>query len=267
MRLGIDLDLTLRRLILVAIVMGMASGCAAPGRFLRGYAEADPSELEMLDVGGPYQHASADARGQVRFAFDGFGSLSTDGLRRSAIPWKLLVATLALDEHERLGTPLTKDAGYAVLERHGFLTPRSIANWEGPQPRLERPLGVRVGVGASRLPGRGARDRWLRMPHVSRWPPVRRGRKSHRGSVAGCPERLHGSDRSGDRRHGGARSPPWTIGMRCSLRSRSFTPDVSPREVAVMRRHVLPGVAELIQDARRRNGGPSPRSSTAARGS
>jgi mono/diheme cytochrome c family protein len=135
----------------VALVLA-TSACALPGRFIRGFAEAAPAETELLETGGAYQHAPAHLRGQVRFAFDAFGSLSTDALNGSAIPWKLLVAALALDRHELLGEPLTLASGYASFQEHGFLRPARIANWDGPQPELRRPLGVVAGVARRGLP-------------------------------------------------------------------------------------------------------------------
>jgi hypothetical protein len=144
--------LGLRRLALALALLLTTSACALPGRFMRGYAEAEPAETQLLEDGGAYHEAPPHLRGQVRFAFDAFGSLSTDALKQSAIPWKLLVAALALDRHERGGDPLTLTTGYATFQEHGFLRPRRIANWEGPQPELRRPLGVVAGTARRGLP-------------------------------------------------------------------------------------------------------------------
>ena len=99
--------ITSRNALILLALTTLTTACAAPGRLMRGYAEADATEMELLETGAPFGEAPAYLRGQVRFAFDGFGSLSTDGLKRTAIPWKVLVAALALDRHERSGAPLS----------------------------------------------------------------------------------------------------------------------------------------------------------------
>ncbi|MEM7480384.1 MAG: cytochrome c [Acidobacteriota bacterium] len=63
------------------------------------------------------------------------------------MPWKVMVAALALGEDE-----VSRQAAFARLESFGFLRPRRIANWPGPQPELDRPLGIVAGDVTRSLP-------------------------------------------------------------------------------------------------------------------
>jgi mono/diheme cytochrome c family protein len=126
-------------------LVGAMSGCGWPGRALRGYARAEANGVAALDRGGAFEHAPPELRGQVRFVFDDFGSLNTDELDTYAVPWKLATASLVRSRHDSTGAPVSDGTLRAVLAEYGLLTPRRIANWTGPQPRLDRPLGVVVG--------------------------------------------------------------------------------------------------------------------------
>jgi hypothetical protein len=226
--------------VVLALAASMAA-CAAPGRMMRGYAEAEPSELELLDEGGPYANAPGHLKGQVRFAFDGFGSLSTDGLKRGALPWKLLMATLALDRHERTGAPVSTSTAFVVMSEHGFLTPTRIVNWEGAQPRLDRPLGIVSGLAHRGFPsveleiaafgcatchagplhgpdGLPTGDAWLGIPNASM-------------DLSGFGRSIAASLQ---------RQLPRPEALLEAVQT--MYPEVSDRELSIMRRHVLPGV-------------------------
>lgn len=227
------------------VLLVTASGCATPGRLLRGYAEAEPSEMELLEPGGAFGDAPAHIQGQVRFAFDGFGTLSTDALKRSALPFKLVVAAAALDRQDTHGDPLTLNTAYKVFGESGFLRPRRIANWEGPQPRMERPLGVVSGIAKRGFPsveleiaalgcstchagalygadGRPTGDAWLGLPNTSM--------------------DLSGLDRT------------LSLAIERQLPRRDallaavveIFPSVSDDELSVLRDHVIPGALERL---------------------
>jgi mono/diheme cytochrome c family protein len=143
--------MTLPRLFGAVVVLATATtACAAPGRLLRGYAEAEPDGMELLE--GPYAHAPDSIRGQVRFVFDDFGSLTTDGLRTYGIPWTLAAAAVVLDRERHQGAPRTVETLNRALEEYGFLRPTEIANWVGPQPDLDRPLGLLAGTARRGFP-------------------------------------------------------------------------------------------------------------------
>ncbi len=89
----------------VTIVLTMTlSGCHLPGRFTRGYAEAEPTGMDLLSEEGPFATAPAEVRGQVRFLFDDFGSLNTDNRHRYGSPWKVVGAAMVRDRHLTEGT-------------------------------------------------------------------------------------------------------------------------------------------------------------------
>jgi mono/diheme cytochrome c family protein len=133
------------RATLVAVAVA-TSGCSWPSRALRGYAQAEADGLAALEEGGAFMNAPRRLQGQVRFVFDDFGSLNTDELEMYAIPWKLAVAALVRARHDSTGAALSESTLRAVMAEYGFLRPRRIANWEGPQPHLARPLGIVSGV-------------------------------------------------------------------------------------------------------------------------
>jgi mono/diheme cytochrome c family protein len=140
------------RPVIIAVLIG-ASACSLPGRFMRGYATAEASGTDVLDRGGIMEEATEPHRGQVRFVFDDFGSLTTDELESYAIPWKLAATSLALGREEAGRGELSQSRMRAVLREYGFLTPTRIANWAGPQPHLDRPLGLVGGTARRGFPG------------------------------------------------------------------------------------------------------------------
>ncbi len=150
------MGIRLRRSRWGAVLVGVAvtaSGCSWPGRALRGYAQAEADGLASLDEGGAFANAPRRLQGQVRFVFDDFGSLNTDELETYAIPWKLATAALVRVRHDSIGASVSESTLRAVMTEYGFLSPRRIANWEGPQPHLARPLGIVSGVAHRGFPG------------------------------------------------------------------------------------------------------------------
>ena len=142
-----------RFLLFGVLVVPVVSGCNLPGRALRGYAAADADGLEALEEGGAFENAPRRLHGQVRFLFDDFGSLNTDELDTYAIPWKLTAAALVRARHESRGDPVSVETLRAAMAEFGFVSPQRIANWEGPQPRLDRPMGIVSGSARRGFPG------------------------------------------------------------------------------------------------------------------
>lgn len=149
---GPELKRLVRSACFLPLVLLSLSACAWPGRLARGYAEAEPQGLELIEEGGAWASAPAAIHGQVRFLFDDFGSLTTDGLQTYAIPWKLAAAALVRSRHESEGAPLSLATLRIALAEYGFITPRRIMNWEGAQPRLEYPMGLVSGVARRGFP-------------------------------------------------------------------------------------------------------------------
>ncbi|MGD2046301.1 MAG: hypothetical protein PVJ80_14035 [Gemmatimonadota bacterium] len=143
----------LRTSTVASLVLTMTTtACSWPGRALRGYASADANGLASLDEGGAFHNAPASMKGQVRFLFEDFGSLDTDELETYAIPWKLASSALVRARHERTGEPIGAGAVEAAMAEYGFIAPRRIANWQGPQPRLDKPMGIVSGVASRGFP-------------------------------------------------------------------------------------------------------------------
>ena len=161
-----------RALIITALVTTLA-GCYLPGRFKRGYAEADSQGMELLDEGMAFAGAPSELRGQVRFLFDDFGSLNTDNLHRYGSPWKLVGAALVRERHLREGAPISRRTFDEVFADYGFIQPTSVANWTGPQPRFDRPMGMLSGPAKRGFPGRRDRGRQLGLRDVPCRPPLR----------------------------------------------------------------------------------------------
>ena len=87
------------------MVLVSLAGCYLPGRFMRGYAEAEPEGMKLLSADRAYANAPPSVRGQVRFLFDDFGSLNTDNLDRYGQPWKMVGAAIVRDRHRTEGAP------------------------------------------------------------------------------------------------------------------------------------------------------------------
>jgi len=127
------------------LVAGASVGC-----FLSTYMEAPSAEL------APRLAASSTTveRGASRFAFGDMRGLSTETLETNAIPWKLLMAALAIARADSTHEPLRPGMLRDILQPYGFVVADSIANWPGPgpSPRLTRPAGVITGELHRRLP-------------------------------------------------------------------------------------------------------------------
>jgi cytochrome c553 len=123
---------------------------ASAGCFLSTYTEAPSAEL------GPRLATSSTAieRGASLFAFGDMHGLSTETLETNAIPWKLLMAALAMARADSTHEPLRPEMLRDILQPYGFITADSIANWPGPgaSPHLTKPAGVITGELRRRVP-------------------------------------------------------------------------------------------------------------------
>lgn len=232
-------------------------GCSLPGRMLRGYAEGDPEGMELLEEGSVYAHAPSHVQGQVRFVFDDFGSLTTDGLETYGIPWKLAAAAVVWERHRRRGAPLSRRTLDRALEEHGFIRPRRIANWKGPQPRLDRPLGIVAGTARRGFPsveieianlgcatchagplygadGRPTGDAWLGIPNASI-------------ELSGYGNEVFAALRVGLER------PDSLLEVVTAL-----FPEASPGELSTLKAHLIPRAREQLAERAERYGGLLP---------
>ena len=122
----------LSRLLLLATLL--LCGCSGKGR---SAAMLEAEEMEL----------SPAAMGMVRFALDDFGGLSSATLETNALPYRLVVAALVLEEEARTGAPMQRTDLPRIFRRHGFLYPDRIANWRGAaRPASDAPLGLVTGM-------------------------------------------------------------------------------------------------------------------------
>ena len=137
-----------RFIIAVLLILAVATGLALrPGG--TDFAATAP------EFGPALAQAETEAdRGVATFAFGDWGALSSDTLRTSAAPWKLVNAAMALQAAEgdvarAAGTDIA-----ALYRRFGFHSPEGIGNWPAhmPVPDMQSPLGLSVGTGGTVWP-------------------------------------------------------------------------------------------------------------------
>lgn len=125
--------------------LGLAVVWSGPGRI--------SARTEGLDTA--LAQASSDAeRGLLLFATGDWGGLSSDTLRTSGQPWKLVNAALALDASSG-DVALAANVDLAALYRGwGFLSPRHVGNWpDGLAPlQTATPLGLNAGLASRAVP-------------------------------------------------------------------------------------------------------------------
>lgn len=129
-----------KRWLFLGCVLVLAAAAFSDPRALEGRSERLVAlELALL--------APAE-RGAAQLAFGDWGALRSDA--GHAVPWKLQVAALALQES---AGDLDRFNLATTLQSFGFLSPGSIANWpEGlPEPDLTVPLGHVLGLAQGRL--------------------------------------------------------------------------------------------------------------------
>lgn len=126
------------RLVLLAlVVLPMFAAC----NFLRGYATGRSEALSILE-----QQAVPDLA-QFRFLYDDLNALNTDTLETNALPWKIVVAALLLDQGITADPVKDRGAINRILQQYGFLIPQSVGNWNpaNPNPTFEKPMGLVTG--------------------------------------------------------------------------------------------------------------------------
>lgn len=131
---------------LVVLFGVMLSGCNT----LRGYASGQAESMNDIELHG----VSPQQRGALRFVFDDLNGLNTDTLETNAMPWKIAVAALMLDEERIRATRLDMSVFPEILQKYGFLVPDKIGNWIGDVrvPVMTKPLGVITGRIERRVP-------------------------------------------------------------------------------------------------------------------
>lgn len=223
-------------LLLASLVAG---GCQSARDFARGHVGARSEAVEHLPD-------DAVARGALLFAFGDYGGLDTDAMETVATPWRLTSAALVLAQSPE---DVSQAALRRILARYGFLQPASLENWPGgasEAPSAGPALGVLTATGRRSLPplelqignlgcaachagpvydaqGRADPDRaWLGAPNPSL-------------NLEAYTQALYAALKQG------VRTPDRLIAT-----ARALYPDMTDREIATLRDHVLPRVRSRL---------------------
>ena len=131
---------------LVAIALGCV-GCGANDA-LHGRIRASSSDLA---VARGSDSVTREQLGMLRLMFDDLGGLRMDA---SALPWKVMVAAMAIDRSSATHTPVSMNEVRAAFTEFGFLFPDSVANAPMHSPsRIDgHPVGIVTGFANYRLP-------------------------------------------------------------------------------------------------------------------
>jgi mono/diheme cytochrome c family protein len=131
-------------------LIALALCCAACGTndALHGRIRASSSDLALARGTEPL---TREQMGMLRLMFDDLGGLRIDG---SALPWKVMVAAMAIDRSSTRHTPVSADEVKAAFTEFGFLFPDSVANapMHTPARVSGHPIGIVTGFADYRLP-------------------------------------------------------------------------------------------------------------------
>ncbi len=131
-------------LLLVMFATTLLSGCA----FFSGFAGGRSDMMVRLEQ-APMDEITL---GKARFVYEDFGHLSTDTLRTTAVPWKLVSAALVLQAMDQSGAPPTQETLRRLLEEYGLIYPDTILNWLEAPTQADVPLGFVTGRVSRPLP-------------------------------------------------------------------------------------------------------------------
>jgi hypothetical protein len=129
------------------VVLAIAASFLRPGALDFTLASTAATELT------PAAQTASD-RGIIGFAYGDWGGLSSDTLRRTALPVKLANAALALQAARGDAATAAQVDLDALYRRFGLHSPRRIGNWPAtlPAPPLDHPLGQVWGTGGTLWP-------------------------------------------------------------------------------------------------------------------
>ncbi len=138
----------LRPALLIAAMLSAACGA---NDSLHGRIRASSADLVVARGAEP---ASREQLGMLRLMFDDLGGLRIANDGGSALPWKVLVAGLAIDRSSRLGVPVSMKEARAGFTEFGFIFADSIANAPMRSPaRVDgHPIGFVTGTADHRFP-------------------------------------------------------------------------------------------------------------------
>lgn len=139
------------RLALLAIALG--SIACGTSDALHGRIRASSSDFALARG---TDSISREQLGLLRLMFDDLGGLRIANDRGSALPWKVLVAGIALDRSAMRRTPLSMEEVKAAFTEFGFLYADSVDNAPQPMHSPRRvaghPIGFVTGTAEYRFP-------------------------------------------------------------------------------------------------------------------
>jgi mono/diheme cytochrome c family protein len=131
-------------------LLAIAVCCAACGTndALHGRIRASSADLALARGS---DSVTREQLGMLRLMFDDLGGLRVDG---SALPWKVLVAAMAIDRSSARHTPVSRAEVAAAFSEFGFLFPDSVMNAPIRSPARigGHPIGIVTGFADYRLP-------------------------------------------------------------------------------------------------------------------
>jgi hypothetical protein len=133
------------------LVLVFAVACGGTNDAIHGRIRASSTDFTRARRDEPI---TREQLGMLRLMFDDLGGLRIANDRGSALPWKVLVAGLAIDRSSRLGVPLSMSQARAGFTEFGFLFADSVANAPTYNPaRVDNhPIGFVTGTAEYRFP-------------------------------------------------------------------------------------------------------------------
>jgi hypothetical protein len=126
--------------------------CGGANDALHGRIRASSSDLALARGTEP---VTREQMGMLRLMFDDLGGLRIANDRGSALPWKVMVAALAIDRSARHGTAISTNEVRAGFTEFGFLFSDSVANapmMHSPARVEGHPIGFVTGTADHRFP-------------------------------------------------------------------------------------------------------------------
>jgi mono/diheme cytochrome c family protein len=134
----------------IAITAALAATAAGvTGCKLGSYAETRSTQIVEIEKQKPAKMNLA----MSRFLFDDLGGLNTDTLQTNAMPWKVVATAMLMESAAREGTPVDAKTLPGLFQKYGWITTQGVDNWpNGPQPTLDKPVGIVSGYIDKRVP-------------------------------------------------------------------------------------------------------------------
>src|SRR5262249_8808099 len=198
------------------------------------------------------------SRGMARFVFDDLGDLNTDTLRPQAVPWKVVVAALMLEQAGGQET-LSRAGVTRELERFGFIFPVTIENWDAemPPPSFDKPLGIVSGPVTRPFPRVEVELANLSCAACHAWVPYAPRALPQRRVGLGPPNTSINFDAYSQAAYRALKEARRSKGALLGA-IRQLFPEVSAIEMRTIERYVLPSLDRRLMELEAGHGPPAP---------